>query len=323
MNKNWIKYMVYFIIGYFIFTLLSSITLFQIIKNVEVETNLGIIMDFKTTIFNTMKSGTLLYSVIFLIIIILNVLYNIRLAKKLNEKSRRIRKISNERVLKERRSITMKRKIFISILVILLIIVILFIGDVSRKFFIIKDIEKNVEKYSNSSNYEAKMYTYEGDGVNIVTSLVKDEKSLATIKLLRADNDATLIYYKDGDTKHTFYESEDEKIATLNVDILPTPVQILNNFKDGTFQQILSLAVTTKITTEECNGKECYKFDYGMNCTYFEKETGLIIREFNGTSTKENGEVTNLVTDYRYEFNNVKDEDIIEPDISKYTIQQK
>ena len=39
MNKNWIKYMVYFIIGYFIFTLLSSITLFQIIKNVEVETN--------------------------------------------------------------------------------------------------------------------------------------------------------------------------------------------------------------------------------------------------------------------------------------------
>ena len=60
-----------------------------------------------------------------------------------------------------------------------------------------------------------------------------------------------------------------------------------------------------------------------MNCTYFEKETGLIIREFNGTSTKENGEVTNLVTDYRYEFNNVKDEDIIEPDISKYTIQQK
>lgn len=321
MNKNWIKYVVYFIIGYLIFTLLSSITLFQVVKNIEVGTNLGITMDFKTTVFNTMKSGTLLYTVVFLIIMILNVLYNIRLAKNLNEKSRRIRKVSNERELKERRSITMKRKIFISILVILLIIVMLFITDLSRKIFIIKDIGEKLEKYSSSSNYEAKMYAYEGDGVNIVTSLVKDEKSLATVKLLRADNNATLIYYKNGDTKHTFFESKDEKIATLNVDVLPIPVQILNNFKDCTFQQILSLATTAKITTEECNGKECYKFDYGINCTYFEKETGLIIREFNGISTKENGEITNLVTDYRYEFDNVKDEDIIEPDISKYTIK--
>lgn len=57
------------------------------------------------------------------------------------------------------------------------------------------------------------------------------------------------------------------------------------------------------------------------NKSNFNKDTGLKVKEFNGTIGDGENKI-NIVLDYHYEFDIVKDEDLKEPDISEYTIQE-
>ena len=78
--------------------------------------------------------------------------------------------------------------------------------------------------------------------------------------------------------------------------------------------------ITTLIRKENYNGKTCYIIENfspdGVeynNIRYYEKETGLPIRNID-----EEG-----IIDYKYEFNNVTDSTFEEPDISLYEIVDK
>ena len=93
------------------------------------------------------------------------------------------------------------------------------------------------------------------------------------------------------------------------------------------------MSVIANIKSSNQNGKECYKIDYLSNADllygaegtfqmFIEKDTGLIVRTQNGSVMDESGYQRPIITDYEHRFNIVKDEDIIEPDISEYEISK-
>lgn len=57
------------------------------------------------------------------------------------------------------------------------------------------------------------------------------------------------------------------------------------------------------------------------NGIYIDKETGLPIRQYMGSVTNNDKEKFGIVTDYKYEFNVVTDENLKEPDIAGYKVQ--
>ena len=126
-NKHLIKYICYFIIGFLIYTILASITQIDMLKELKME------IDIKTVVLHTMKSGIILYTIIYFLILILNMLYNVRLVKKLNEESKEIRKADENKILKERRKFTMKRKVLVILVVVLLIFLAIFVINMVRK----------------------------------------------------------------------------------------------------------------------------------------------------------------------------------------------
>ena len=96
-------------------------------------------------------------------------------------------------------------------------------------------------------------------------------------------------------------------------------------------KEMIINAIVTSIKTKKIDEKDYYmlsskmntNFLYNTNTTkmtiYVEKDTGLttkIVEEVN-----ENGEIKEISKDFEYEFNNVTDEEISEPDKSEYKMQ--
>ena len=64
-------------------------------------------------------------------------------------------------------------------------------------------------------------------------------------------------------------------------------------------------AITSRITTDECNNKECYKIETNGLILWIDKDTGLINRQINGFG----------VAEIDYAFDVVNNNDIIKPSI--------
>ena len=60
----------------------------------------------------------------------------------------------------------------------------------------------------------------------------------------------------------------------------------------------------------------------GKFALYIDKETGLAVKNQNGAVVDANGVKTPIIMDYEYKFDVVTDEELVEPDISEYEIQQ-
>lgn len=204
-------------------------------------------------------------------------------------------------------------------LAIVLLIFIIFIILTVTKMIIIGDLQNKIGKYTSSNNYYAKVYTYQGEYLNIIQTYKKDNKYLTILKNMGDYEIKKLVNYNDGKTTNTYIDSNNEKIVIINSVGLPSPIIISNLLYTENIFQFVAMSVCSSIETEECNGKECYKIN---NTMYIEKETGLLIRLNNGT-IESNGERIGIISDYQYEFNNVKDEDIKEPaDVNEYKLQE-
>ena len=97
----------------------------------------------------------------------------------------------------------------------------------------------------------------------------------------------------------------------LNGNIAPIHISTISEFDDIKFK--IPLAFTARITTEKCNNKECYLIEVSKDYRiWVEKDTGIIVREINIDN------ITNRI----YTFDEVKDEEIIKPDVSDCKIQE-
>ena len=226
-----------------------------------------------------------------------------------------------------------KMNLWKKILIVIFILLIIFIAFVIRKMIIFNYLQNKLANYINSENYCESIYQYEGDSLLIQHIYKKEGKSLSTLKVLTEDDtNHKMTNYSDGEVQHTFIDIKDSKIAILDENTILGGIHITNELYTENLWQLITMSIFSKITTEKCNGKDCYKIDLVYNPSilfdpkakmiiYYEKQTGLRVRAFEGTSTVE-GRTTNMMSDYYYEFNNVTDDDLKEPNINEYNIQK-
>lgn len=128
-------------------------------------------------------------------------------------------------------------------------------------------------------------------------------------------------------------DTSKSKVAMLNTEGIVMTPSILDWLHTENLGQLILMAITSNIKSETLNGIDCYivngfhvanmlTSDFNVPWFYIEKETGLVIRHSDGTRTNEDGTSTVIVVDCEYKFNVVTDEDLLEPDISKYTIKE-
>ncbi len=216
-------------------------------------------------------------------------------------------------------------KLWEKILIIVLVIVSIFIILTVRKMVIIGNLQHKNSQYINSNNYHATISSYYGRNLQISDTYKKGNKILSTLKSFNTNNTKTITNYSDGIVSHTYLDVAETKIAILNGEGNVGSIQITNELSTQNIGQFLIMSVFSSINSEECNGKQCYKIEVAYSLTnkttiYFDKNTGLKVREFNGT-IGEGNEKVNIVSDYKFEFDTVKDEDLKEPNLEQYTIQ--
>lgn len=222
----------------------------------------------------------------------------------------------------------MKKKIlrnfFIVIIAIILIVFLLFVVNTIRKLAIIKDIQKTASQYTSSTNYHIKSVAnvVDEDYTTTLDYYVKDNKQVSIMeKSIDGKVINKIFMYDNGTRKDTFYETEETKRVDIDSDF-ELNVLVYDYFADNSNMQLIYQAIVSKIEDIEYNGKECYRIvdcpnssilkeDNGKtNEVYIEKSTGLVIRTHFGTS----------ISEREYEFNNVQNENFIEPDISQYEL---
>jgi len=210
-----------------------------------------------------------------------------------------------------------KMKLWKIILLVVLAIFILFSIHVIRNFIIISDIVNLSKEYATKTNYIANVYSIQNNGVNITKSYNKDGKYLSLIQTKVNDNNGNnpkLTVYKADNEGMGIIQTGDKKIAILNNNVIGwVHVVTFESVADMNILQKLLFSSITKISTEKCDNKECYYMElYKDWKIWLDKENGTIVREING----------GIVTERNYEFDVVKDEDIVKPDISDCEIQK-
>lgn len=209
---------------------------------------------------------------------------------------------------------------------ILLAILLIFILSVGRKMLIIVSLNNKISNYTSSTNYYMKTFNYYGDKLIVTEQYKKDDKYISRVKFLsETKNKGIYTDYYNGETVNTYSEVElgegnvSRKLVKANsVDNIIQPI-IPNTIKMDHAGQFIVTSLFSSITSEECNGKNCYRVELiGGQIYYIDKETGLTIRIMGETSvTNSYGERYDIITDFQYKFDVVTDDDFIEPDISE------
>ena len=206
-----------------------------------------------------------------------------------------------------------KMKLWKKILIALLILFILFALLVLRNFIIISQLVESSKEFVDKTNYVAVGQSLQGGNINMLKSYNKDGNYLTTIKTYGKDiqNERGITVYNKDNEKIGIIQNGQEKIAILD-NIVFGKVTVVNVFSsfESTLQQ-LQISVMSRITTDNCNNTECYLIELDNWRMWVDKNSGLVLREINGS----------FVTERFYEFDIVKDEDIIKPDISDCEIQ--
>lgn len=209
-----------------------------------------------------------------------------------------------------------KMKLWKKILLVLLAIFILFSIYLFRNYIIISNIEKASKEYSTKTNYIANVYSIQSNSVNILKSYNKDGKYLSLIvnKANEIDEPRKLTVYKSDNEGLAVIQADGKKIAILNNNLIGgVQVVTFESIADMNILQKLLFSSIARISTEECNNKECYYMEIADGWKiWLDKENGTIVREIN----------SGFVTERNYEFDIVKDENIVKPDISDCEMQK-
>lgn len=208
-----------------------------------------------------------------------------------------------------------KMKLWKKILLIVLALLVIFAIFTLRKYIIITNLINASKDYVVKTNYVSDVYCLTSDNVSLTKSYNKDGNYLNTHRTYSnniSDIRSLTVYNKDNEMIGIIQSGED-KIALLNGNMVEvtTSVNTISEFDDIKLK--IPLAFTSKITTEECNNKECYLIELSKDYKiWVEKETGIIVREMD----------LGYITNRNYTFDVVTDEDIKKPDISECKIQE-
>lgn len=209
-----------------------------------------------------------------------------------------------------------KKTILKLIVAILLIAIVIFCIDTFRKYKIVREMQTNIATYLLKTNFHLTI-KYNKDNIEKYTEYYeKDSKQFAKIKTVK-DNEAKTVYLYNNDDNsiNTFIENENEKTAKLN-ESGEVFAEITNYLETVDNWQTFRASILSKVRKEQYMDKDCYVITNFMpedekKEVYIEKDTGLCLKAVIGKS----------VTEFTYEFDNVKDEVFTQPDISDYKVQ--
>ena len=234
----------------------------------------------------------------------------------------KMKKKVEEKKERGKQSLEKYKILFWILLIIILVVIVICIG---RKIVILNSLSKKKKKYAQATNYYTKMYMYQGEDSVLMESFYKDNKNLTTLTTLKGNNKS--IEYNDGKDTTTYLESNGQKIAFENSDYKISTFTSLEQYKEYITVSFANV-FGSKIISTICNGRECYYISEVNNSqnlegtsVFIDKETGLPIRILQG-GTKSEGNEMNTIIDFDFEFNNVKDKDIVKPDIREYKVQE-
>lgn len=221
-----------------------------------------------------------------------------------------------------------KKKMVKVVLLVLIICVVLFLGLTIRKMVILNDLSQKAAQYVDNDNHYEKIVNDSASTKTVTEYYCKGDNAVLFLNTtIKATGETRkLTKYSSSDKANLYFETGENKTAVLNTDgAVPGQVQIINMNFDDNLWYLFQVAVTSSIKSGEWNGKECYVINGNIficQDSYYEKETGLIVKGIDGTETDENGNKSDRVIEYYYEFDNVDDSVFVEPDISEYEIEE-
>lgn len=229
---------------------------------------------------------------------------------------------------------------------IILLSLVVFIVFTARKVIIISSLSKNAENTINTSNYHTVTYSYYledysktevfslGDKKKIITTQRKDN-GINKITIFARKNESS----SENDKKYIaniYREVKDEKdgkiekVVNLNqeIEIFVNPQNVT---KTENYLQLFVYSILSSVKDTTFNGEECYyisnfksvnnNLEEGM---YVNKSTGLPISSIAYEYKNPDGTRGRVPTsDYIYEFNVVKEEEFVEPNIDEYKVTNR
>jgi len=206
-----------------------------------------------------------------------------------------------------------KMKLLKKILLIVLALLVVFAILTLRKYIIITKLINTFKGYVAKTNFMVDSYSLSNDTASLTRTYYKDGNLYSEAQTFSHNilDERKITTYNKEDEKIVIIQSRGDKVLLSNGNIAPVYVNTINEYDDIKFK--IPLALTSKISTEECNNKECYLVELSRDYKiWVEKETGIIIRVMD----------IGYITNRYYTFDIVKDEDIIKHDISDCKIQE-
>ena len=206
-----------------------------------------------------------------------------------------------------------KMKLWKKLLLVVLALLVVFAIFTLRKYIILTKLINTSKEYVSKTNFIVEIYSMSNDSVVLNKVYHKDENIFMTAQTYSHNflNERKTTAYSKDNERIVIMQSGEDKVALLNGEIAPVYVSTISEFDDIKFK--IPLAFTSKITTEECNNKECYLIELSKDYKiWVEKETGIIIREMD----------ISYITNRTYTFDVVRDENIVKPDISDCRIPE-
>ncbi len=201
-----------------------------------------------------------------------------------------------------------KKKIIIIILIAFLIVACIFLINLGRKVIILSKYTEKCDEYSKITNF----YKKTNPEQDVITEFWRKE-NLGFLKRTSKD-DIKMIYYGE-DYNWIIVDDPNGKTAVkmlkegagIEAQTLSTGTLYMDNLWDK-----IKLAFMSKITTETVNDIECYKICINDEWQLLiNKQNLLLIREINGSTD------TGII---EYKMNEVRDEDVLMPNLAGYTI---
>ena len=201
-----------------------------------------------------------------------------------------------------------KKKIIIIILIVLLIVACIFLISLGRKVIILSKYADKCDEYSKITNF----YKKTNPEQDVITEFWRKE-NLGFLKRTSKDN-IKMIYYGE-DYNWIIVDDKNGKTAVkmlkegagIEAQTLSTGTLYMDNLWDK-----IKLAFMSKITIEKVNDIECYKIYINDEWQLLiNKQNLLLMREINGSTD------TGII---EYKMNEVRDEDVLMPNLAGYTI---
>ena len=218
----------------------------------------------------------------------------------------------DDREVKYIKKYNKKMKLLKTILLLIIVIYVLVIG---RRTIIMTSLFGKANENQVSNNYYARLYSYQGNILTITECYNKGNDYLTTLTKMANGNEIQKItYYKKGNEQLFITEADGKKNVLDSGTMVGGTVTPVTYVSDGLLAN-LQYALITGIDSTYCNGKNCYVIKGNSYERYIDKETGLAVRSIE-KSNKEITRQTDMIVDYEYKFNVVKDSDIVKPEIT-------